>query len=121
MSDAERIEVAARPDAPIACDMTGADDTTAERLEEYRRLYADALVTCERTPTALVLTFAAGPGVAERVVDLLRREAACCPFLEQRLEADTRRVVWTITAPAEGGDVLDALAGAGAPRGDASQ
>ena len=68
------------PGAPIACDLTGAGDTAAERFAEYGRLFAHALVDRARTSDAVVFTFAAKPGVAEWVADLARREATCCPF-----------------------------------------
>jgi hypothetical protein len=89
------ISIAARPDAPIACDMTGAEDTPADRLVEYRRLFEHALLDRESTGTSITFRFAARPGVREWVLDLVRREAACCPFLSFDVSADGEQIVWT--------------------------
>ena len=35
----------------------------------------------------------------EQVEDLARREHACCPFLDYRVEATGDEVVWTIGVP----------------------
>lgn len=67
--------------AEVACDFTGAPDTPAERMAEYGRIFAHALVAREREGDGVVFTFNARPGVGDWVVDLVRREAACCPFL----------------------------------------
>ena len=42
---AKLLSIVPRPDAPIACDMTSATDTLAERLAEYRRLFEHALTS----------------------------------------------------------------------------
>jgi len=91
------LSVTARPDAPVACDLTGAQDTLAERLAEYRRLFDHALVGRESTATSTTFRFAAHPGVGEWVLDLVRREAACCPFLSYEVDQDGEEIVWTTT------------------------
>jgi hypothetical protein len=102
-----------RPDVPIACDMSTADDTPDERLAEYGRLFARALVRRARRDDGVVLTFARDERAA--VEDLVRRESACCPFLDYRVELIGDRVVWTTTNPRSGDDrahadmILDAL------------
>jgi hypothetical protein len=83
------LHLPARPDAPIACDMSTADDTPDERLAEYRRLFDDAFVRA-------VLTFRADAGIRERVDSLARREAACCPFLGYRVETKGDEVIFAI-------------------------
>lgn len=88
------------PDAPIACDLTDAPDTPEERLAEYGRLFAHALVGRERTADAVDLRFAAKPGVAEWVADLARREAACCPFLTHQVSPDGAHILWRISTEA---------------------
>ena len=75
------LSIAPQPDAPIACDMSGARDTLEDRLAEYRRLFEHALIGRESTETATTFRFAARPGVREWVCDLAKREAACCSFL----------------------------------------
>ncbi len=91
------LHLPAQPDAPIACDMSTADDTPDERLREYAALFERALLRRERRSDALVLTFRADPGIRPSVDDLARREAACCPFLDYRIETVGDQVVWTMT------------------------
>jgi hypothetical protein len=113
----EVLHIPARLDAPIACDMSTATDTPAERLADYRRLFEHALLRRERREDAVVFTFRAGDGTREDLHDLARREAACCPFLDYRVEALGDELRWTTanrqTGPERAGiDVfLDALYG----------
>ena len=92
---AKLLSIVARPAAPIACDMTTATDTLAERLAEYRRLFEHALTSRESTATATTFRFAARPGVREWVCDLAKREAACCPFLSYEIDEQGEEIVWT--------------------------
>jgi hypothetical protein len=91
------LSIAPQPDAPIACDMSNAPDSLAERLNEYRRLFEHALTSRESTATATTFRFAARPGVREWVCDLAEREAACCPFLTYEIDEQGEEIVWTIT------------------------
>jgi hypothetical protein len=102
----ELLHIPARAGAPIACDMSTAEDTPAERLSAYRRLFDRALARRERRTGAVVLAFRAEPGVHEAVADLARREGACCPFLDYRVEAAGDEVVWTIADPGHGADAI---------------
>jgi hypothetical protein len=100
----------ADPYSPIACDMSTACDTPEQRLAGYRALFGRALTGRERRADSVVLTFSAG---AQSVVeDLVRREAACCPFVDYRVDVRGDTVVWT-TTDCRGEDaiaaVLDAL------------
>ena len=104
----------ARPGSPIACDMSTASDTPEERLSEYARLVGRALVRRERTEDAVVFAFRAAPGVREQVEDLARREAACCPFLEYRVETTGEDVIFTIANAVTGGDRTEAAVTLGA-------
>ena len=79
---------------PVVCDMTGATDTLAERLGEYRRLFAQALLGRSRTPDSIRFRFRAGPGVEDWVRDLARREKACCAFFDFTVDADSQEVRW---------------------------
>lgn len=81
--------------APIACDMSAARDTPEQRLAEYGELFERALLGRERREDAVVLTFAAD--AREQVEDLARREHACCPFVDYRVEVDGEHVRWTTT------------------------
>jgi hypothetical protein len=108
------LHLPARPGAAIACDMSHAADTPDERMREYDRLFAGALLGRERRDAAVVLTFGGGHETRTWVEDLARREAACCPFADYKVEADGDRVTWTITNPVTGDErasvdlVLDA-------------
>ena len=91
----ELLSIQASPEAPIACDMTAAEDTLAERLAEYRRLFEHALVQRESTESTTTFRLADRPGVRDWVLDLVRREAACCPFLSYEVGLDNEHIVWT--------------------------
>jgi hypothetical protein len=79
---------------PIVCDMRSAPDTGPERLAEYQRLFAAALVDRERTAEGIRFRFGAGPGVADWVRDLAAREKACCPFFNFAITNDGDEVHW---------------------------
>lgn len=83
------------PDKPrVACDMSGAPDTLAERAAEYRRLFTQALTGRERSEAGIRFRFRADPGVAEWVRDLADREKACCSFFNFTVAADHEEVRW---------------------------
>jgi len=112
------LSIPAQAGATVACDMTGAEDSLAERLAEYRRLFDRALLSRGSTGPATTFRLAARPGVQDRLLDLVRREAACCPFLSYEVSRDGDRIVWTTTGgpdapdPAVLGEFLDAAVGA---------
>ncbi|MGH3366499.1 MAG: hypothetical protein ACRDOY_04795 [Nocardioidaceae bacterium] len=89
------LSITARPDAPAACDLSGAQDTLAQRLAEYRRLFEHALISRESTATETSFRLDARAGVAEWVLELVRREAACCPFLSYEVDQVGEELVWT--------------------------
>jgi hypothetical protein len=89
------LHLGARAEAPIACDMSTARDTPEQRLAEYHELFERALVGRERRDDAVVLTFSAD--AQEQVEDLARREHACCPFVDYRVELTGEQVIWTTT------------------------
>jgi hypothetical protein len=90
------LHLPARAGAPIACDMSTASDTPDERLAEYARLFERALVRRDRHAHVVVFTFRAVAGTREQVEDLARREAACCPFLDYRMETTGEEVIYTV-------------------------
>jgi hypothetical protein len=102
------LHLPARADAPIACDMSAATDTPDQRLAEYSALFERALVRRERPEHAVVFAFRAMPGAREQVEDLAGREAACCPFLDYRVETTADEVIYTITNPSTGMERADA-------------
>ena len=91
------LHLQARLDAPIACDMSAAPDTPDERLAEYGELFERALVRRDRLPDGVVFGLRADPGTREQVDDLARREHACCPFLDYRIETVGDEIIWTTT------------------------
>jgi hypothetical protein len=109
------LHLPARAGAPIACDMSTARDTPDERLAEYRELFERALLRRERLPDGIVFGFRADPGTREQVDSLARREHACCPFLDYRIETVGAEIVWTTTWPGSGVEragvdaILDAM------------
>ena len=91
------LHLPARPDAPIVCDMSTAQDTPGERLREYGRLFETALLRRERRTDSVSFWFRADPGTREALEELARRESACCPFLDYRVETVGDELVWTTT------------------------
>ncbi len=111
------LSITAQPGAPVACDMTAAEDTLAERMAEYRRLFDHALVGRDATDSSTTFRLAGRPGIRDWVLDLVRREAACCPFLSYEVHSEGDEIVWT-TGGLGASDmaVLDEfLVGAGEP------
>ena len=100
MSDV--LHIPARIDAPVACDMRTAVDSPDERVREYARLFEAALVGRERRPDSVVLRFRADPDVRPWVEEMARREAACCPFADYRVETVGDEVIWTTTNTVKG-------------------
>jgi hypothetical protein len=96
------LHLPARPDTAIACDMSTAPDTPDQRFAEYRELFQQALLRRERRPDGVVFAFRVAPGTRDQVDDLARREHACCPFLEYRVETAGDEVIWTVANPVTG-------------------
>jgi hypothetical protein len=82
--------------------MSTAEDTPDERLRAYGQLFERALLRRERRADALVFVLRADPETRRAVEDLARREAACCPFLDHRIETHADEVIWTISNPVRG-------------------
>lgn len=82
---------------PVACALGGTPGAVAERMAEYRRLFAGHLAARSRTATAISFRFRAGPGVEDWVRDLARREKACCAFFDFTVTAGGQEVRWDVT------------------------
>jgi hypothetical protein len=83
----------------VVCDMTDAPDTGEQRLEEYARLFAAALVGRERTEgRGMRWRFRAYPGIEVWARDLAARETACCAFLTITVTVADGEVLWETTA-----------------------
>ena len=76
--------------------MSTAPDTPDQRLRAYRDLFERALVRRERREDDVMFVFRADEGTLATVEELARREAACCPFLGQRVETVGDEIAWTI-------------------------
>jgi len=98
------LHLPARPDAPIACDMSTAVDTADERLAAYAQLFDRGLLRRERGEGSVAFAFRAGGGVRELADTLARREAACCPFVDYHVQTVGEEVIWEITNPVLGDD-----------------
>src|SRR5690349_8616924 len=81
----------------VACDMTDAPDTGAQRLAEYARFLAGAFVARERTAEAMTWTLRADPGIEAWARDLAARENACCAFMTHTISTAAGHVVWHAT------------------------
>jgi hypothetical protein len=82
---------------PIVCDLTNAPDTGPERLREYQRLFAQALIGRERTADGIRFRLRADEGVEAWVRDLAAREKACCAFFDFRVRVEAGQVHWDAT------------------------
>ena len=89
---------AAQQRPAIACDMTGAPDTGPGRLAGYARLSGAALISRERTPTAMRWWLRNDEGTEAWATDLAARENACCAFMTTTVTAAAGRVLWQSTA-----------------------
>jgi hypothetical protein len=96
------LHIPAQADMPVACDMSTAVDTPDQRLAAYGRLFANAMVRRERRESGVLFAFRDDAGIRHTVEDLARREAACCPFLDYRIEIVGDEVIWTTTNPVAG-------------------
>jgi hypothetical protein len=74
--------------------MTDAPDTPQQRLDEYQRLFGQALISREKTSEGIRFRLRAEPGVEEQVRDLAAREKACCPFFAFDVSTDGDQVIW---------------------------
>ncbi|MGN6676541.1 MAG: hypothetical protein ACTHKL_02010 [Streptosporangiaceae bacterium] len=81
----------------VACDMSTAQDTPAERLDEYQRLFTGFLVGRERSAAAIRFRFRADPGIEPWVRDLAAREKACCAFFNVAVTRTDHEVLWDVS------------------------
>lgn len=81
-------------DTPVVCDLTTATDTPEQRLDEYHRLFGQALIGRERTGNHVRFRLRADNGVEAWVRDLAAREKACCAFFAFEITTEGNEVVW---------------------------
>jgi hypothetical protein len=94
---------------PIACTL-GADDAET-RLTEWRTILGRIVVGSERVgPTELALSLRADGRELAALVDLVRREVACCSFFEFALHIAAGATTLRVTVPPDAAGVLDGFA-----------
>jgi hypothetical protein len=91
----------------IACSLTPGD--YAQRLREFRQLFATSLRESRREPTRLHLVLDAAIAGEDQVKDLLRREQECCPFFSFNVDASAQTVRVEAAVPDGAGECLDDL------------
>lgn len=92
---------------PIACTLTAGDQ--AQRLAEFRRLFATSVRQLRREPTRLELFLDASTAPEIGVRDLLRREQQCCPFFTFEVESAGSEICVRAEVPDEAQAWLDEL------------
>jgi hypothetical protein len=90
-------------DLPIACSLSATE--LPARLAQISELGRDALVDARTDGTRAELRFAAGPGVRERLAEIVAAESACCAFLTMAVGETPEELVLTIEAP-EGAELV---------------
>lgn len=91
---------------PIACTLSSAD--ASDRVEEWRAVLGAAVRRVARpTPARAELRLVGEPGDIAKLVDLARREKACCGFFGFTFEVTAEGVTLVVTVPDEAVGVLD--------------
>jgi hypothetical protein len=91
----------------IACSLTPGE--YAQRLREFRRLFATSLQDSRRAPTRLYLRLDAATAHESTVRDLLRREQECCPFFTFDVQPDGDVLLVEAHVPDGADECLDDL------------
>jgi hypothetical protein len=84
-------------DVPIACDLSGSDQSPQERLAEFADLFARHLVVRSWTADGVLLRLDGGADVVAWAEDLSARERACCPFFRFSVTAAGDDVLWLVS------------------------
>jgi hypothetical protein len=94
---------------PIAC--TLAAGAATERVEEWRAALRTSVTAATRTaPGRVELRLAEGPSAAGQLVDLARREKACCGFFTFAVHIDAEGATMVVEVPDDAAGLLDAFA-----------
>jgi hypothetical protein len=91
----------------IACTLSPGD--YAERVREFRQLFAIALLESRREPTRLYLSLDPRAARGSDVRDLLRRERECRPFFSFTVEASPTALRVEAAVPVGADECLDDL------------
>ena len=92
---------------PLACALSPGE--YAQRMREFRRLFAAALRDHRREPNRLRLVLDNDGGREKATRDLLRREQECCPHFTFEVEATRDAVIVDAGVPAGAESYLDDL------------
>jgi hypothetical protein len=91
---------------PIACALTA--DLAADRIDEWRAALSTLVSAAVRTaPGRVRLRLVDGPHPAGLLVDLARREKACCDFFTFAVEIDRQGATMVVEVPDDAVAVLD--------------
>lgn len=103
---------------PIACTLSA--DDAADRIGEWRTAFGSSVTAAARpAPQRLELRMAEDPAALSLLVDLARREKACCGFFAFTVEIEAQGATMVVEVPDDAVAVLDGfagLAGLGAPK-----
>jgi hypothetical protein len=104
----DRPPALAQPAAPpIACSLSPGE--MQQRGREIEALAREALVDGERGERSVRLRYRRSDAVQAALLDLVRRESACCPFLSFAVREDETLLTLDISGPPEAAAVLDAI------------
>lgn len=95
------------PPLAIACSLSPSE--YAQRLRDFRRLFATAQVEAHREPTRLYLVLRDATGREAQTRDLLRREQECCPFFAFEVAVAKGWISIDASVPEGAGECLDDL------------
>jgi hypothetical protein len=94
---------------PIACTLN--TDAATDRIEEWRSALRTSVTAATRTaPGRVELRLAQGPSAAGLLVELARREKACCGFFTFAVQIDAEGATMVVEVPDEAFAALDAFA-----------
>jgi len=101
-------------DLPIACSLDAA--ALEQRLAAIAEVGAASLVEHNEDGGRHVLRFRRDPRSRKRLEGIVAAEAACCAFLDLRLDDDGDHLILSVAAPQAGQPTADGFARAFAAR-----
>lgn len=97
-----------KEDPKVSCSLTGTQ--MVEREAEWHSILGDRVLAASRKGSALEVELRDAPGLAERLASVVALEAACCPFLDLRVEPAPGRLMVHFDGPPEAQPVIDLFA-----------
>jgi MerR family transcriptional regulator, copper efflux regulator len=95
---APRAEPRQEPDAGVGCSLSSAE--LADRVSDWRSLYADALIRETVRDGVAVAVLARSAEVMRRLQALIEAEGSCCPFLDFRVHEEDNVVTVEVRSSA---------------------